>query len=65
LVELFTDNGSEEESKNGELALKLAESGVNPQYVVIDANETRIAKTDYNTARHADQMEAWLKANAQ
>jgi len=65
-VRLYTDKGRyatpEEGKRNADLALKLFDNLVNPLYAVVDADGNLIAKTDYNLAKDATKMAAWLKA---
>ncbi|WP_394794420.1 hypothetical protein [Armatimonas sp.] len=60
-VRLYTDNGSEAENKNGQYALALLNNAVNPLYAVIDGDGKLLANTDYNIAKDAVKMTAWLK----
>lgn len=61
-VRLYTDNGSEAENKNGQYALELLNNAVNPLYAVIDGEGKLLASTDYNIAKDAMRMTAWLKS---
>jgi hypothetical protein len=60
-VRLYTDNGSEQENKNGQYALELLNNAVNPLYAVIDGDGKLLANTDYNIAKDAAKMTEWLK----